>query len=133
MTTLLILTYVAVLFLLLRLVRLPARPGVLVPAVLIGGLGLGLLLLALDYSHPHSGRLRVETAAADATAGLTLSATFPQKVLQRLRAGEEAEVALRAVPGRVFRAKVREVPDRLETADPSQPGGNAPARHRPPW
>ena len=37
----------------------------------------------------------------------TLGAAFQQNALQRVRAGDEAEIAFQAVPGRVFKAKVR--------------------------
>jgi multidrug resistance efflux pump len=40
------------------------------------------------------------------SANNVLSASFPQNVLQRINEGDKAEVALDAVPGRVFQAKV---------------------------
>lgn len=40
-----------------------------------------------------------------------LSASFPQNVLQRIREGDEAEVAFDAVPGRVFQAIIILVAD----------------------
>jgi len=42
-----------------------------------------------------------------------LGAAFQQNSLQRVRAGDEAEVAFDAVPGRVFRGKVRLVLDAI--------------------
>ena len=42
-----------------------------------------------------------------------LGAAFQQNALQRVRAGDEAEVAFDAVPGRVFRAKVRMILDAI--------------------
>ena len=42
-----------------------------------------------------------------------LGAAFQQNALQRVRAGDEAEVAFDAVPGQVFRAKVRFVVDAI--------------------
>jgi multidrug resistance efflux pump len=50
-----------------------------------------------------------------------LAAAFQQNSLQRVKAGEPAEVAFDAVPGRVFKAKVRSVidaiaPGQLETS-----------------
>jgi len=36
-----------------------------------------------------------------------LAAAFQQNALQRVRAGDEAEVLFKGVPGRVFKAKVR--------------------------
>lgn len=39
------------------------------------------------------------------------AASFPQTVVQRLRAGAEAEVAFDAIPGRVFRGKVETLID----------------------
>jgi multidrug resistance efflux pump len=42
-----------------------------------------------------------------------LGAAFRQNTLQRLKAGDEAEVAFDAIPGRVFRAKVRTVVDAI--------------------
>jgi multidrug resistance efflux pump len=36
-----------------------------------------------------------------------LGAAFQQNALQRVRAGDDAEIAFQAVPGRVFRGKVR--------------------------
>jgi multidrug resistance efflux pump len=43
----------------------------------------------------------------------TLSAAFQQNSLQRVRAGDEAEVAFDAVPGRVFKGKVRTLVDAI--------------------
>ncbi|MGH6768025.1 MAG: HlyD family secretion protein [Xanthobacteraceae bacterium] len=42
-----------------------------------------------------------------------LTAAFQQNTLQRVRAGDEAEVAFDAVPGRVFKGKVRMVLDAI--------------------
>lgn len=42
-----------------------------------------------------------------------LGAAFQQNTLQRVRAGDEAEVLFEAVPGRVFKAKVRIVLDAI--------------------
>ena len=42
-----------------------------------------------------------------------LGAAFQQNSLQRVRAGDEAEVAFDAVPGRVFKGKVRNVLDAI--------------------
>jgi multidrug resistance efflux pump len=42
-----------------------------------------------------------------------LAAGFQQNALQRVRAGDEAEVAFDAIPGRVFKAKVRNVLDAI--------------------
>jgi multidrug resistance efflux pump len=42
-----------------------------------------------------------------------LGAAFQQNSLQRVEAGDDAEVAFEAVPGRVFRAKVRSVVDAI--------------------
>ena len=42
-----------------------------------------------------------------------LGAAFQQNSLQRVRAGDEAEVAFDAVPGRVFKARVRTVLDAI--------------------
>jgi multidrug resistance efflux pump len=42
-----------------------------------------------------------------------LVAAFQQNSLQRVRAGDDAEVAFDAVPGRVFKAKVRSVIDAI--------------------
>ncbi|HVZ54698.1 MAG TPA: HlyD family secretion protein [Pseudolabrys sp.] len=42
-----------------------------------------------------------------------LGAAFQQNALQRVRAGDEAEVAFDAVPGRVFKGKVRYVLDAI--------------------
>jgi multidrug resistance efflux pump len=44
-----------------------------------------------------------------------LGAAFQQNYLQRVNAGDEAEVAFDAVPGRVFKAKVRTVVDAVAT------------------
>jgi multidrug resistance efflux pump len=46
-------------------------------------------------------------------ASQTLGAAFQQNSLQRVKAGDEAEVAFDAVPGRVFLAKVRLVLDAI--------------------
>jgi len=42
-----------------------------------------------------------------------LGAAFQQNALQRVRAGDEAEIAFDAVPGRVFKGKVRVVVDAI--------------------
>jgi multidrug resistance efflux pump len=44
-----------------------------------------------------------------------LGAAFQQNALQRVKAGDEAEVAFDAVPGRVFKGKVRLVLDAIAT------------------
>jgi multidrug resistance efflux pump len=51
-----------------------------------------------------------------------LGAAFQQNSLQRVRAGDEAEVAFDAVPGRVFKGKVRLVLDAI-AAGQIQPTG----------
>jgi multidrug resistance efflux pump len=45
----------------------------------------------------------------------TLAAGFQQNALQRVRAGDEAEVAFDAVPGRVFKGEVSRVLDAIAT------------------
>ena len=40
-----------------------------------------------------------------------LAAAFIQNSLQRVRAGDEAEVAFRAVPGKIFKARVKQIID----------------------
>ncbi|ODS00672.1 secretion protein HylD [Methyloceanibacter methanicus] len=45
----------------------------------------------------------------------SLAAGFHQNSLQRVRAGDEAEVAFQAIPGRVFKGKVRYVLDSIAT------------------
>ena len=52
----------------------------------------------------------------------TLGAAFQQNSLQRVKAGDEAEVAFDAVPGRVFKGKVRLVIDAI-AAGQLQPTG----------
>ena len=42
-----------------------------------------------------------------------LAAGFQQNALQRIRTGDEAEVAFDAIPGRVFKAKVQHVIDAI--------------------
>jgi multidrug resistance efflux pump len=65
-----------------------------------------------------------------------LAAGFQQNALQRVRAGDEAEVAFDAIPGRVFKAKVQHVVDAialgqlqatgtLQDMGDSLPGGRA--------
>jgi multidrug resistance efflux pump len=49
----------------------------------------------------------------DKSAGELLTAAFQQNALQRVRAGDEAEVAFYAVPGRVFKWKVHVVVDAI--------------------
>lgn len=41
------------------------------------------------------------------------AASFPQNALQRVRAGDEAEIAFDGIPGRVFRGKVRLAADAI--------------------
>jgi multidrug resistance efflux pump len=43
----------------------------------------------------------------DSQKDRTLAAAFQQNALQRVRAGDEAEVLFKGIPGRVFKAKVR--------------------------
>jgi multidrug resistance efflux pump len=45
----------------------------------------------------------------------TLAAGFQQNALQRVRAGDEAEVACDAVPGKIFKGKVQRVLDAIAT------------------
>jgi len=45
----------------------------------------------------------------------TLAAGFQQNALQRVRPGDEAEVAFDGIPGRVFKGKVRHVLDAIAT------------------
>ena len=52
----------------------------------------------------------------------TMAAAFQQNSLQRVKAGDEAEVAFDAVPGRVFKGKVRNVIDAI-AAGQLQPTG----------
>ncbi len=51
-----------------------------------------------------------------------LAAAFIQNSLQRVRVGDEAEVAFKAVPGKIFKARVREVIDVMAQGQ-LQPGG----------
>lgn len=51
----------------------------------------------------------VNTGARDKGLG----AAFQQNTLQRVKAGDEAEIAFDAVPGRVFKGKVRQVLDAI--------------------
>jgi multidrug resistance efflux pump len=51
-----------------------------------------------------------------------LAAAFQQNALQRVKAGDEAEVAFDGVPGRVFKARVRELIDAI-AAGQMQPSG----------
>ena len=51
-----------------------------------------------------------------------LAAAFQQNALQRVKAGDEAEVAFDGVPGRVFKARVRELVDAI-AAGQLQPTG----------
>ena len=51
-----------------------------------------------------------------------MAAAFQQNSLQRVKAGDEAEVAFDAVPGRVFKGKVRNVTDAI-AAGQLQPTG----------
>ena len=52
----------------------------------------------------------------------SLAAAFQQNALQRVKAGDEAEIAFDSVPGRVFKGKVREVIDAI-AAGQIQPTG----------
>src|SRR5262249_24122129 len=51
-----------------------------------------------------------------------LAAAFQQNALQRVKAGDPAEVAFDGVPGRVFKAKVRALIDAI-AAGQMQPSG----------
>lgn len=55
-------------------------------------------------------------------ANRALGAAFQQNALQRVKAGDDAEVAFDAVPGQVFRAKVKLVVDAI-AAGQFQPSG----------
>jgi multidrug resistance efflux pump len=52
-----------------------------------------------------------------------LGAAFQQNSLQRVRAGDEAEIAFDAVPGRVFRGKVRQILDAISPGQLQPTGG----------
>ena len=52
-----------------------------------------------------------------------LGAAFQQNSLQRVKAGDEAEVAFDAVPGRVFKGKVRQVIDAIAAGQLQPTGG----------
>ena len=49
----------------------------------------------------------------DSQKDKALAAAFQQNALQRVRAGDEAEVLFKGIPGRVFKAKVRLVIDAI--------------------
>jgi multidrug efflux pump subunit AcrA (membrane-fusion protein) len=49
----------------------------------------------------------------DSSKDRALAAAFQQNALQRVRAGDEAEVLFKGIPGRVFKAKVRFVIDAI--------------------
>jgi multidrug resistance efflux pump len=49
----------------------------------------------------------------DSQKDRSLAAAFQQNALQRVRAGDEAEVLFKGIPGRVFKAKVRLVIDAI--------------------
>jgi multidrug resistance efflux pump len=49
----------------------------------------------------------------DSQKDRALAAAFQQNALQRVKAGDEAEVLFKAIPGRVFKAKVRLVIDAI--------------------
>lgn len=51
------------------------------------------------------------------------AAAFQQNALQRVKAGDEAEIAFDAIPGRVFEGKVRLIQDAIATGQ-LQPTGN---------
>ena len=66
-----------------------------------------------------------------------LAAAFQQNALQRVKAGDEAEVLFKGIPGRVFKAKVRLVIDAIAagqlqiTGTLMQIRGALPGRPRP--
>ena len=60
-------------------------------------------------AHLRTAMLFVNTAKSDQELG----AAFDQNAMQRVVAGSDAEVAFDAVPGRVFKAKVRSVVDAI--------------------
>jgi multidrug resistance efflux pump len=53
------------------------------------------------------------TFVNDSQRDRALAAAFQQNALQRIRAGDEAEVLFKGIPGRVFKAKVRLVIDAI--------------------
>jgi multidrug resistance efflux pump len=53
------------------------------------------------------------TFVNDSQRDRALAAAFQQNALQRVRAGDEAEVLFKGIPGRVFKAKVRLVIDAI--------------------
>jgi multidrug resistance efflux pump len=66
-----------------------------------------------------------------------LVAAFIQNSLQRVRVGDEAEIAFRAVPGRIFKGRVKSILDAMsqgqlqptgELIDPLGPGRQTPGR-----
>jgi multidrug resistance efflux pump len=60
------------------------------------------------------------------TADKALGAAFQQNALQRVRAGDEAEIAFDAVPGRVFKGKARDLQFQVRGAQPSKGTGRWP-------
>src|SRR6516165_12605568 len=60
----------------------------------------------MAYNHPFSTNARI-FFVNDTQRDRALAAAFQQNALQRVRAGDEAEVLFKGVPGRVFKAKVR--------------------------
>ena len=52
-----------------------------------------------------------------------LGAAFQQNSLQRVKSGDEAEIAFDAVPGRVFKGKVRQVLDAIAAGQVQPTGG----------
>ena len=58
-----------------------------------------------------------------------LGAAFQQNSLQRVKAGDEAEVAFDAVPGRVFKGKVRNVLDAIAAGQIQATGDACRFRH----
>jgi multidrug resistance efflux pump len=61
-----------------------------------------------------------------------LAAGFQQNALQRVRAGDEAEVAFDAVPGRIFKGKVARVIDAIATGQFQASGALQDMGERPP-
>jgi multidrug resistance efflux pump len=66
---------------------------------------------------------------------MTLGAAFIQNSLQRVIVGDEAEISFRAIPGRIFRGRVKNVLDAMAQGE-LQPTGalldpSAPERRRP--
>ena len=125
MELLIVLAYASVCIALFALLRIPLT-RVSVPVASIGGMILVFALVQLlNFFHPYTSAggqytVAAPTAPGDIQAPLPLGepsfvAWFSQNSRFRIHGGAAAEVSFDSIPGKVFSARVREIPAAAST------------------